>query len=114
MINLLIDALIALAKLVDRALPDRAAPPVDSPPTVDGDAQPAGAGGHPLASAASAGGHPSWDPAMWTDSKLLTAAAELLWLQSHSGLSQRGRENADSIRRELSHRAAQFRAVEND
>lgn len=56
---------------------------------------------------------PTWHPGSWSNSQLLTAAAELLlWLNSHPGLGPRSREGADNIRRELNHRAAQFRADE--
>lgn len=83
------------------------------PPAVVGEAQPAGAGVS-SDSAAGTGGQPSWHPSSWTDSELLSAAAELLcWLPSHPGLGPRSVEGADNIRRELNHRAAQFRA-END
>ena len=107
MITLLIDGLIALVKAVDRLFPKRASHPVNSPLTVERDAQPAGAD-----LAAGSGGTPSWHPASWTDSELLTAAAEwLLWIDSHPGVGPASRQAATNVWRELNRRAAKFRAV---
>lgn len=74
MTTLLVDALIALMKTIDRgltAVEKRASSPVNSPLTVERDAQPAGAG----ASAASGpGGHP-----IRSTSEILRHAANELW-----------------------------------
>jgi hypothetical protein len=109
--TLLIDALIALVKLVDRGMSVveknvrlRADCPV-------ADAHPAGVGRGSAASANPGGDLESWHPSTWPDSELLGAAAELLcWLESHPGMGPRSREGADNIRRELNLRAAKLRA----
>lgn len=95
MTKLLVDALIALVKTVDRLFPERVSP-ADSPPVV-ADAPPAGAD----ASAASGpGGHPEQE----TTSSLLLRAAWLIELD-------RDFPHEPNITTGLRDRAAQFAAI---